>query len=56
MKINMVCSHCRSDQVVRDAWAEWNPETQQWELRNVFDVVYCEVCDGETTLKEVPYE
>ena len=51
-KLNMVCKTCGSDQVVRDAWAEWEPESQQWTLQNVFDYAYCESCEGECSIEE----
>ena len=38
---------------MRDAWAAWSPETNQWVIELVFDHAYCQVCDGETTLKKV---
>ena len=31
-KIRIVCSHCHSESVTRDANASWNPDTQDWEL------------------------
>lgn len=55
-KIKIVCSHCGGENVMRDAYAAWNPETQQWELGNVFDQGYCEDCGGEATLDELPLE
>ncbi len=41
----MVCGQCGSEDVKRDAWAEWNPDTGSWELENVFDAAYCQNCD-----------
>jgi hypothetical protein len=55
MRISMVCSHCGSTEVLRDAYAEWDVETQQWELHSVFDNAICqsETCDGgETHIEE----
>ena len=52
VKVQMVCSYCGSSDVMRDAWAEWDVETQNWALRSVFDSAHCEVCEGETTLSE----
>lgn len=51
-KLNMVCSVCGSKDVVRDAWAEWDFEAQEWVLQNVFDNAYCETCEGECSIKE----
>lgn len=53
MKYNYVCNTCGSDDVVRDAWSAWSPETNQWVIESVFDHAHCNECDGETTLKKV---
>ena len=53
-KLKMVCSTCGSDQVLRDAWAEWDVASQDWVLQNVFDAAYCEKCEGETSINEEP--
>lgn len=55
-KINIVCSFCGSSEVNRDAWAEWDVDTQQWVLGVVFDYGYCQACEGDSRLKEIPYE
>ena len=41
------CGGCGAQQVVRDAWAEWNQLTAAWELKAVFDNFACDAC-GET--------
>lgn len=52
--IQIVCRTCGTDQVLRDAYASWNVDNQEWELQNVFDAAVCEGrCDGETKLDEV---
>jgi hypothetical protein len=38
------CQQCGSDEVVRDAWARWNPTAGLWELGNIFDECMCEAC------------
>jgi predicted RNA-binding Zn-ribbon protein involved in translation (DUF1610 family) len=38
------CPQCGSDEVVRDAWARWNPAAGLWELGTVFDESMCENC------------
>jgi len=53
MKIRIVCRGCGSENVMRDAWAEWDVVSQQWELKSVFDSAYCEECDSETKLVEI---
>jgi len=58
-KVQMICEKCGSTQVLRDAWAEWDVESQEWVLQNVFDHAVCEsdVCNGaETAIDEVPVE
>ena len=49
----MLCGHCGSTEVCRDATATWSVEEQKWELAGVQDQGYCELCDGEASLKEV---
>ena len=44
----MVCKHCGSDDVWRDATAVW--DGRKWELDEVFDYSHCNKCDGKTTL------
>lgn len=44
------CKHCGSERVVKDAWACWNPASGLWEIENVFDQEFCQVCERETTL------
>lgn len=53
VKVQMVCSHCGSEDVKRDAWAEWDVEKQDWVLGQVFDHTHCDDCDGDTNLSEV---
>lgn len=45
-----LCSTCKSERIVRDAWACFNRETGLWELETVFDAAHCHQCEGETTL------
>ena len=54
VKIRIVCGTCGSENVSRDAWGDWDVDTQGWELRTVFDYAHCHVCDCETRLEEVP--
>lgn len=53
MPVTYVCSTCGSDDVSRDAWAEWSVSEQQWVLRTEFDYAHCHRCDRETDLVEV---
>lgn len=36
-----VCSVCRSDDVVKDAWAVWDNKAQSWELETTYDEAFC---------------
>lgn len=46
----MVCSRCGSDEVSRDAWADWDSAKQQWVLGAVFDYAHRHKCDGESSI------
>ena len=52
--IAIVCSTCGSDDVSRDAWAQWDIDIQEWTLRHVYDAGYCHRCDCEAHLEELP--
>jgi len=52
-RMAIVCGTCGSDEVSRDAWANWNVQTQRWELGAVFDYGHCHRCEGESRLLEV---
>ena len=54
MKLKKCCNACGSENVVRDAWAEWDTETQRWALATTFDAAFCEDCDGETRIVDKP--
>lgn len=51
-KITIHCRSCRSTDVVRDAWAAWDEDAQEWGLDNTFDAAFCNTCEGETALVE----
>lgn len=52
--IQIVCRTCGSAEVLRDAFAEWDPDEQEWTLASVYDDAVCEGrCGGETKLDEV---
>jgi hypothetical protein len=52
-RIAIVCGACGSDEVSRDAWANWDVQAQEWVLGSVFDYGHCHRCDGESRLIEV---
>ena len=46
-KYTMHCSECDGQNVVADAYASWNVDTQQHEVDNVFDKgAYCDDCES----------
>lgn len=49
-----ICATCGGDNVLKDAWARWDVELQEWQLDNVFDDAFCEDCDSARKLKWVP--
>lgn len=55
-KVRMVCRTCGSENVLRDAFAEWDVENQSWVLQNVFDDATCDDCGKETRIDEVPID
>lgn len=52
MAIEIICSECGSDDVVRDAWAAWDADRQEWVLASVFDDGFCEACERSVSLSE----
>lgn len=54
MKLEMVCGTCGSNEVSRDAWADWDSASQQWVLGAVFDYGHCHACQGKTSIEEKP--
>ena len=52
--VKYVCDLCGSDDVLSDAYAEWDVDNQVWSVQNVFDKgAFCNTCEGETRLEEV---
>jgi hypothetical protein len=47
-KTKPVCPQCGSDDMVADACASWNSDTQEWELISTYDSTTCQSCDNET--------
>ena len=52
-RIAIICGTCGSDEVSRDAWANWDAGKQEWVLGAVFDYGHCHKCDCESSLIEV---
>lgn len=54
-RVRVVCRACGSENVARDAWAEWDAEAQRWELASVFAAAVCHDCgDANATLDGAP--
>lgn len=51
--IRIVCETCGSERVTRDAWAEWDVDTQDWVLASVYDYAFCHDCEEDARLEEV---
>jgi hypothetical protein len=54
-RIRIVCSWCGSDNVLRDAWASWDVDKQDWVLGAVFDAGFCQACECERSLDEAGF-
>jgi len=53
--ITYVCSECGSTDVLLDAFATWNENTQAFEVSNIFDKGHsCNQCGCECTVEEIP--
>lgn len=46
-KTKPICTHCGSPDIICDAYAEWDSETQSWVLASTYDDTHCRDCDGE---------
>lgn len=54
MAIRIVCNDCGSDDIARDAWANWDEDRQEWVLHSVLDAGFCHRCEEEAKLVELP--
>jgi len=54
MKLKMMCSECKGEDILADAYASWNKEKQEWELENVSGPkgAFCNDCENETKIEE----
>lgn len=46
-KVKLVCRSCGSDNIVADAYARWDIQTQEWEMSSILDNKICESCGYE---------
>ena len=51
-RITIHCEDCGSQEVMRDAFAVWNPELQMWEISSLYDDWFCPECEAETHVVE----
>ena len=51
-----ICKECGSDNVVFDAWAEYDPYANKFVISQVFEQAHCNTCEGECNTKEVEIE
>lgn len=42
------CASCGSADILRDAYACWDADTQQWVLHSCYDEYRCETCDSQS--------
>lgn len=40
------CETCDGTDIIADATAQWNADTQEWELADAMCYYYCPTCDG----------
>ena len=52
-RVKYICRVCKSDDVGRDAWTQWDMESQQWQVQNLMSESFCFKCESETILDEV---
>ena len=52
-RVKYICRVCKSDDVGRDAWTQWDMESQQWQVQNLMSESFCFKCEGETILDRV---
>ena len=52
LRVSKHCEVCDTKDVVKDANAEWDEDTQIWVLRSFYDQGYCCVCETEVNIIE----
>lgn len=46
-KTRPVCPECGSHEVRADAYAEWDPDAQEWTLCNTYETYFCADCETD---------
>lgn len=52
-RVHMICKKCGSQDVRKDAYAEWCPDNGDWVLHSTYDHCICEWCENESDLQEI---
>ena len=53
MPVRIKCAECGSEDVLCDAWAQWDYNVQDWVLHSVMDKpTFCNSCEGECSVEE----
>lgn len=55
-KMRVTCATCGAATILRDAYAEWNEETQGWEIAQLFDDAWCWNCSEDASYNQEPIE
>lgn len=56
-KIGFKCASCGSEDVVKDAYAVWSEDDQEWVLDATYDNTDCNGCDSkDVSLEEYELE
>ena len=45
--VKMLCPHCGSDDICRDASAKWDAQHADWVMSGVQDTMTCQACDTD---------
>lgn len=52
-RVYMRCESCGSEDVRKDAFAEWKAAAGAWVLAETYDACHCNACEGEAKLEEI---
>lgn len=53
-RVRILCATCGNPGVLRDAYAVWSESEQRDVLHSTYDTFFCETCERETSVTEVP--
>lgn len=53
-RVKQVCGTCGSEDVSCDATARWDMDMQEWQISAIHDGDYCDTCEQECRIKELP--